>query len=159
MMKSSKTILALALIGGMGLASANSVFTWKGSSGHQVYSDTPRNLSTRNVSTMNIRSHTVTKINDGVKTDTAGGQIGTSAPANAEKSLSEQQADLSAKIAADNKKKEEENKKIEEENKRVKDENCTRAKLNLNNVQTSTRVSEREKLIAGYQKDIERNCN
>ena len=157
-MKSTKTVLSLALISMVGMASANGVFTWKGKSGNQVYSDTPRNLSTNNVSTMNIRSHTVTKIETQAKSDTIqGGTIGVEGDGK-EKSLAEQQADLSAKIAADNKAKEEANKKIEEQNKKLNEENCTRAKMNLNNVQTSNRVNDREKLAAGYQQDISRYC-
>ena len=158
MMKSTKTVLSLALISMVGMASANGVFTWKGKSGNQVYSDTPRNLSTNNVSTMNIRSHTVTKIETQAKSDTIqGGTIGVEGDGK-EKSLAEQQAELSAKIAADNKAKEEANKKIEEQNKKLNEENCTRAKMNLNNVQTSNRVNDREKLSAGYQQDIDRYC-
>ena len=65
---------------------------------------------------------------------------------------------MNAKMAAENKKKEEENKKIEEQNQKVNAENCTRAKMNLNNVQTSNRVNDREKLAAGYQQDISRYC-
>ena len=157
-MKSTKTVLSLALISMVGMASANGVFTWQGKSGHQVYSDTPRNLSTQNVSTMNIRSHTVTKIETKPMSDTIqGGKIGVEGEVK-EKSLAEQQSDLNTKMAADNKKKEEENKKIDEQNKKVNEENCTRAKMNLNNVQTSNRVNEREKLAAGYQQDIDRYC-
>ena len=158
MMKSTKTVLSLALISMVGMASANGVFTWQGKSGNQVYSDTPRNLSTQNVSTMNIRSHTVTKIETKPMSDTIqGGKIGVEGEVK-EKSLAEQQSDLNTKMAADNKKKEEENKKIDEQNKKVNEENCTRAKMNLNNVQTSNRVNEREKLAAGYQQDIDRYC-
>ena len=158
MMKSTKTVLSLALISMVGMASANGVFTWKGKSGNQVYSDTPRNLSTQNVSTMNIRSHTVTKIETKPVSDTIqGGKIGVEGEVK-EKSLAEQQSDLNTKMAAENKKKEEENKKIEEQNQKVNAENCTRAKMNLNNVQTSNRVNDREKLAAGYQQDISRYC-
>ena len=158
MMKSTKTVLSLALISMVGMASANGVFTWKGKSGNQVYSDTPRNLSTQNVSTMNIRSHTVTKIETKPASDTIqGGKIGVEGDGK-DKSLADQQADLNAKMAAENKKKEEENKKIEEQNQKVNAENCTRAKMNLNNVQTSNRVNDREKLAAGYQQDISRYC-
>ena len=158
MMKSTKTVLSLALISMVGMASANGVFTWKGKSGNQVYSDTPRNLSTQNVSTMNVRSHTVTKIESKPASDTIqGGKIGVEGDGK-EKSLADQQADLNAKMAAENKKKEEENKKIEEQNQKVNAENCTRAKMNLNNVQTSNRVNDREKLAAGYQQDISRYC-
>ena len=158
MMKSTKTVLSLALISMVGMASANGVFTWQGKSGHQVYSDTPRNLSTQNVSTMNIRSHTVTKIETKPASDTIqGGKIGVEGEVK-EKSLADQQADLNAKMAAENKKKEEENKKTEEQNKKVNEENCTRAKMNMNNVQTSNRVNDREKLAAGYQQDIDRYC-
>ena len=158
MMKSTKTVLSLALISMVGMASANGVFTWQGKSGNQVYSDTPRNLSTQNVSTMNIRSHTVTKIETKPMSDTIqGGKIGVEGEVK-EKSLAEQQSDLNTKMAAENKKKEEENKKIDEQNKKVNEENCTRAKMNLNNVQTSNRVNEREKLAAGYQQDIDRYC-
>ena len=111
MMKSTKTVLSLALISMVGMASANGVFTWKGKSGHQVYSDTPRNLSTQNVSTMNIRSHTVTKIETKPMSDTIqGGKIGVEGDGK-DKSLADQQADLNAKMAAENKKKEEENKR------------------------------------------------
>ena len=157
-MKSTKTVLSLALISMVGMASANGVFTWQGKSGNQVYSDTPRNLSTQNVSTMNIRSHTVTKIETKPMSDTIqGGKIGVEGEVK-EKSLAEQQSDLNTKMAAENKKKEEENKKIDEQNKKVNEENCTRAKMNLNNVQTSNRVNEREKLAAGYQQDIDRYC-
>ena len=157
-MKSTKTVLSLALISMVGMASANGVFTWKGKSGNQVYSDTPRNLSTQNVSTMNIRSQTVTKIETKPVSDTIqGGKIGVEGEVK-EKSLAEQQSDLNTKMAAENKKKEEENKKIDEQNKKVNEENCTRAKMNLNNVQTSNRVNEREKLAAGYQQDIDRYC-
>ncbi len=157
-MKSTKTVLSLALISMVGMASANGVFTWKGKSGNQVYSDTPRNLSTQNVSTMNIRSHTVTKIETKPVGDTIqGGKIGVEGEVK-EKSLTEQQSELNTKMAAENKKKEEENKKIDEQNKKVNEENCTRAKMNLNNVQTSNRVNEREKLAAGYQQDIDRYC-
>ena len=157
MMKSTKTVLSLALISMVGLASANGVFTWKGKSGNQVYSDTPRNLSTQNVSTMNIRSHTVTKIETKPVGDTIqGGKIGVEGEG---KSIAEEQADLSAKIAAENKKTEEANKKTAEDNKKMKDENCTRAKMNLNNVQTSNRVGgNRAKLEATYQKDIDQFC-
>ena len=158
MMKSTKTVLSLALISMVGMASANGVFTWQGKSGNQVYSDTPRNLTTQNVSTMNIRSHTVTKIETKPMSDTIqGGKIGVEGEVK-EKSLAEQQSDLNTKMAAENKKKEEENKKIDEQNKKVNEENCTRAKMNLNNVQTSNRVNEREKLAAGYQQDIDRYC-
>jgi len=109
MMKSTKTVLSLALISMVGMASANGVFTWKGKSGNQVYSDTPRNLSTQNVSTMNIRSHTVTKIETKPVGDTIqGGKIGVEGEG---KSIAEEQADLSAKIAAENKKTEEAHKK------------------------------------------------
>lgn len=158
MMKSAKTVLGLALIGMVGLASADSVFTWQGNGGNKVYSDTPRNLNTRNVGTMNIRSHTVTKLDNETKSGSIeGGKIGTTADSK-EPSLAEQQADVSAKIAAENKKKEEENKKIDEQNKQAQTENCTRAQLNLNNVQTSNRVNNREQLAAGYQQDIDRFC-
>ena len=158
MMKSTKTVLSLALISMVGMASANGVFTWKGKSGNQVYSDTPRNLSTQNVSTMNVRSHTMTKIESKPASDTIqGGKIGVEGDGK-EKSLADQQADLNAKMAADNKLKEEANKKIEEENKKVNAENCTRAQMNLKNVQTSNRVNDREKLAAGYQQDISRYC-
>ena len=102
MMKSTKIVLSLALISMVGMASANGVFTWKGKSGNQVYSDTPRNLSTQNVSTMNVRSHTVTKIESKPASDTIqGGKIGVEGGGK-EKSLADQQADLNAKMAADN---------------------------------------------------------
>ena len=107
---------------------------------------------------MNIRSHTVTKIETKPVGDTIqGGKIGVEGEVK-EKSLAEQQSELNTKMAAENKKKEEENKKIDEQNKKVNEENCTRAKMNLNNVQTSNRVNEREKLAAGYQQDIDRYC-
>ena len=86
-----------------------------------------------------------------------GGKIGVEGEVK-ENSVAEQQSDLNTKMAAENKKKEEENKKIDEQNKKVNEENCTRAKMNLNNVQTSNRVNEREKLAAGYQQDIDRYC-
>ena len=64
-----------------------------------------------------------------------------------------------SKIAAENKKTEEANKKTAEDNKEMNDENCTRAKMNLNNVQTSNRVGgNRGKLEATYQKDIDQFC-
>ena len=158
MMKSTYTVLCLVFFCMVGMASANGVFTWKGKSGNQVYSDTPRNLSTQNVSTMNVRSHTVTKIESKPASDTIQcGKIGVEGGGK-EKSLADQQADLNAKMAADNKLKEEANKKIEEENKKVNAENCTRAQMNLKNVQTSNRVNDREKLAAGYQQDISRYC-
>ncbi|WP_058355816.1 DUF4124 domain-containing protein [Vitreoscilla massiliensis] len=142
----------------VGMASANGVFTWKGKSGNQVYSDTPRNLSTNNVSTMNIRSHTVTKIETQAKSDTIqGGQIGVEGDGK-EKSTADQQAALNAKVAAENKKLEEENKKIAEQNNKMNEENCTRAKINKNNVETAGRVNDREKLSASYQQDIDRYC-
>lgn len=115
MMKSTKTVLSLALISMVGMASANGVYL-KGKSGNQVYSDTPRNLSTQNVSTMNIRSHTVTKIETKPMSDTIqGGKIGVEGDGK-DKSLADQQADLNAKMAAEKQEKEEENKKIEEQN-------------------------------------------
>ena len=158
-MNATKTVLSLALMTMVSVSVANTVFTWKGKGGQRVYSDTPQNLRTHNVSTMNVRSHTVTSADANNAAAAAGGQITTTPAADGkDPSLLDQQAALNAKIAEQNKKQEEANKKVEEQNKQVEAENCNRAKINLNNVQTSNRVSNREQLSAGYQKDIERYC-
>lgn len=159
MKKSVKSILTIALMGAIGMASASTVFTWKGQSGNAVYSDTPRNLTTHNISTMNVRSQTVSKVDSGVSGNPVGGQIGTTAPAGSDASLADQQAALNAKLAQENKRQEEENKKVEEQNKQMRAQNCTSAKMNLQNVQTSNRVNNREALVAGYQADIQKFCN
>ena len=73
------------------------------------------------------------------------------AGAGKDKELEEKKAQAKAAEAA---KKKAEDEKIA----KAKAENCTRAKMNLNNVQTSNRVNDREKLAAGYQQDISRYC-
>lgn len=159
MKNSVKSILVVALIATIGMASASTVFTWKEQSGNSVYSDTPRKLTTHNISTMNVRSQTVNKVDAGVVGSPVGGQIGTTAPVANDASLADQQAALNAKMTLENKRQEEENKKVEEQNKEMRSQNCTSAKMNLQNVQTSSRVNNRESLVASYQADIQKFCN
>ena len=151
--KSFSAIFAATVLGLMVSAQAATVFTWEGKSGNQVYSDIPRKLSTENVGTMNIRSHTVTRIDTKESgTASAGGQIGS------DSSLAEQQAALNAKITEQQRQTEEQNKKVAESNKEAQLENCKRAQMNLQNVQTSNRVNNRDQLAASYQADIQRFC-
>ncbi|MDO5685801.1 MAG: DUF4124 domain-containing protein [Neisseria sp.] len=140
---------AAALVSVITLAQAE-VYTWK-EGGRGTYSDVPRNLRVDGVGVVNVRTHSVSQLQQ----QTAGGEVMMSEE---EKNLSlaEKQAKLNEEIAAHNKQIEEENKRREEE---LKKQNCQTAQMNLQNAQNANRMTNREEALAQYQADVSKYCN
>ncbi|WP_373740073.1 DUF4124 domain-containing protein [Neisseria sp.] len=141
-------LLALAALLLTAHLPAADVYTWKNSRGGNSYSDAPRNLQPARSSTVNIRTHSVTKpAAPAVETPSSEGG----------NTLAEQQQALSKKIADENKKIEEQNKKIEEQNRQQKAENCQTARLNRQAAETAR--NNREALIKRFDADVGKYCN
>ena len=145
MKTASLSLLAAALLTiAAGASAAESVYTWKNGKGSTSYSDVPQGLKPGKSSTMNIRTHSVSR---------------PAAQENeAELTPEERQAKANEQILAKNKQIEEQNKKIEEENRRNKEDNCRIARLNHQSAQ-SARVANRAQLVNNYQNDINKYCN
>lgn len=135
-------LLVLALATSAAFAS-DAPYTWK-NSGVSSYSDTPPNLQVENIGIMNVKTQSVTPIAQPKSEDSYEGL-----------SLTEKQAKLNEEFAEANRKIEEENKKRLEA---INAENCSTAQANLRNVQTATRIENREAMISRYQSDVSKYC-
>ncbi|MDO4640376.1 MAG: DUF4124 domain-containing protein [Neisseria sp.] len=122
---------------------AKEVYNWKGANGTNTYSDVPRNLKSTGVSTLNVRTRTVTAP---VEKNAAPG------------SLADQQKQLNDQMAENNKKVEEQNKKIAEENQKMQEANCKTARMNRTFAE-SARTANRDALMARYDNDISKFCS
>lgn len=143
-------LLLLTLAASAAFAADAEVYTWR-NGGVGTYSDVPRNLQTGGVGVVNIRTHSVTQLEQ----KTAGGETMLSEEEKAQ-SLAERQVKLNQEIAEQNKRVEEENKRRAEESKKA---NCQTAKMNLQNAQSANRMANREEALARYQADIDKYCN
>lgn len=141
-------VVQAAFISGM-LISASfataQVYTWKGQSGSNNYSDVPLNLKPTNSGVVNIRTRTVTQ------------PIPTQEKAEPG-SLADKQKELNDAISAENKKVEEQNKKVDEQNRQQKEENCKIARMNRQFAETA-RIANREAFIARYDEDVAKFCS
>ena len=127
----------------------NGPFSWR-ENGVNQYSDTPRNHRTEGVGVVNIRTHSVESL---AQQNAAGEVISEEDRA---LTLAQRQAKLNEEIANENKRREEENARRAEEAKKT---NCQTARMNLQNVQSATRMENREAAIARYQADVSKYCD
>lgn len=140
------TILALGFAANAIAADGkDDVYTWK-KGATNVYSDTPRNLKLdKTNSRVNVRTQTVITL----------AQKPITPP-----SLAEQQAELNAKIAAQNKNIEAENARILAEKQKAEQEakaqNCQLARKNR---QFADSARNKDDLIPRYEADIAKYCN
>lgn len=133
-------ICALALAS-VGIVHAANVYSWKSSNGLTVYSDTPRNLKLKGTNSLNVRTQTATPRTGKLPVPT---------------SLADEQAQLSQKIALQNRQIEEQNAKVAAEMRQIKEENCRNAQSNRKLAESARN---RDQIIAKYDADIAKNCN
>lgn len=136
------TFLSLALASA-GLH-AQEVYNWKNAKGHNTYSDTPLNLKSNGINTINVRTQTV--------------RAPSSQAASSPVSLSDQQKQLNDQMAASNKEVEQKNKQIEEDNRKMQEANCKTARMNRAFAE-SARTANRDALMARYDADIDKFCS
>ena len=140
------TIFAVSFsMGAIAADKMENVYTWKNGA-NNVYSDTPRGLKLdKSNSRMNVRTQTVITLEQKPITPP---------------SLAEQQAELNAKIAAQNKNIEAENAKMLAEKQKAEQEakaqNCELARKNR---QFAESARNKDDLIPRYDADIAKYCN
>lgn len=140
------TVFAVSFsMGAIAADKMENVYTWKNGASN-VYSDTPRGLKLdKSNSRMNVRTQTVITLEQKPITPP---------------SLAEQQAELNAKIAAQNKNIEAENAKMLAEKQKAEQEakaqNCELARKNR---QFAESARNKDDLIPRYDADIAKYCN
>lgn len=148
MKKFASTLMVCVLglsVGAIAAPKADEVYTWKNGNTN-VYSDTPRGLKLdKSNSRMNVRTQTTITVEQKPVTPP---------------SLAQQQAELNAKIAAQNKNIEEQNAKIAAEKLKAEQEtkaqNCEIARKNR---QFAESARNKDDLIPRYEADIAKYCN
>ena len=150
-------LLASLLVSGS--LSAKEVYRWKEKAGYNKYSDVPRGLKPTESTIINVRTHKVTPPATSSVQPSPVTTVGdpNATPPNAQPSLAEQQAAISAKIAGENKAAEQRNKEIEEQNKQAAEANCKTAQMNLSYAQTA-KTDKREALIERFNQDVSKYC-
>lgn len=140
------TVFAVSFsMGAIAADKMENVYTWKNGASN-VYSDTPRGLKLdKNNNRVNVRTQTLIKLEQKPITPP---------------SLAEQQAELNAKIAAQNKKIEEQNAKAladkQKAEQETKAQNCEASRRNR---QLAESARNKDELIPRYDADIAKYCN
>lgn len=137
---------------------AKEVYTWRGQSGVNSYSDVPRNLRQAGSGVVNIRTQTVTPIAPPAPDGTSGNQLPQIQGNQGEVSAAELQAQANQRMLEENRQREEANRKTQEANAATKANNCNAAKVNLQYAQTA-RVENRDQLIRQFQDNVKQYCN